>query len=264
MKTIEKHLLLTTAWLLQFIIGYSQFSITPYITNATCSDSANGSINVSVSGGALPYTYSWNPGGQTSAGITGISPGVYSVTITDNNGNDTTVSYVVGPAPITVSDTVMPPFCTNKGYIMLLSVSGGSGGYQFLWNTGSSGNALTNISAGNYNVQITDVKNCLKIFSYVVEETPCFIQPQSFFTPNGDEINDTWFIANAQYFPDAHLIIFDRWGTKVYERKGLYEPWDGKSYLGLPVPDAVYYFFFYQHKDDKQKEAVTGSVTILR
>lgn len=243
---------------------HSQFTITPTVTNATCPDSADGSIGVSVSGGTPPYTYSWNPGGQTSASITGISPSGYSVTITDNDGNDTTAGYVVGPPPISVSDSVSAPICTNNGYIMLLSISGGSGGYQLLWNTGSSNNVITGIGAGNYSVQISDSKNCMKTFTYTVEELKCFIEPQAFFTPNGDDINDTWSIGNAQYFPEAHLIIFDRWGTKIYERKGLYEPWDGKSYLGIPVPDAVYYFFFYQDKDDKQKDAVTGSVTILR
>lgn len=251
-------------WLLWCTVSHSQFTIIPSITNATCPDSTDGSIGVSVSGGTLPYTYVWSPGNQTAATVSGISPGTYSVTITDNDGNDTTLSYVVGPLPVSVSDTVMPPFCTNNGQIILLSVSGGSGGYQFLWNTGNTDHAIVNIGTGTYNVQITDSKNCLKTFSYIVEEIPCFVQPQSFFTPNGDGINDTWFIANAQYFPDARLIVFDRWGTKVYEHKGLYEPWDGKSYLGISVPDAVYYFFFYQDKDDKRKEAITGSVTILR
>jgi gliding motility-associated-like protein len=257
-------LLLIVCYLLPVAYVHSQFTITPSITNATCPDSANGSINISVSGGAPPYTYLWTPNGQTSSSISGIPPNTYSVTITDNSGNDTTVVYVVGPPPITIADVQNPPHCTHNGSIIILSVSGGSGGYQFLWSTGATNNAIINIGAGNYSVQISDSKNCTKTFSYTVKELECFIRPETFFTPNDDGINDTWYIENAQYFPNAHLIIFNRWGTKVYEHKGLYEPWDGKSYLGIPVPDAVYYFFFYQDKDDKQKDAVTGSVTILR
>mgnify|MGYP001600970250 CR=1 FL=1 len=101
-------------------------------------------------------------------------------------------------------------------------------------------------------------------FSYPLTEIECKVYPAQHFTPNGDDFNDTWSIANAQYFNNARLIIFDRWGTKVYEHKGLYEPWNGKSYLGIPVPDAAYYYFFYRDKDNKQKQAQSGSITIVR
>jgi len=179
---------------------FAQLTITPSVTNATCPNSSNGSISVSVSGGTSPYTYQWLPYGQTTPDITGLTTGTYSVIVTDNDGSSSTASYEVGPVP----------------------------------------------------------------FSYPESMTECSVIPASYFTPNGDGYNDTWQIANAQYFDNIHLIVFDRWGTRVHEQKGTYELWDGKSYFGIPVPDAVYYYFFYQDKDDKQKQAKSGSVTILR
>ncbi|HEY4799674.1 MAG TPA: gliding motility-associated C-terminal domain-containing protein, partial [Bacteroidia bacterium] len=109
-----------------------------------------------------------------------------------------------------------------------------------------------------------DANGCTKRYSYVLAQEKCFVEPAKYFTPNDDGINDTWVIVNSQYFNNIHLIVFDRWGTRVFEKRGTYEPWDGKSYLGLPVPDAVYYYFFYQDKEDKQKDAIKGSVTIVR
>lgn len=253
-----------TLYLIPYTL-HSQFIIIPAINNATCSYDSNGSISVSVSGGAIPYTYLWSPGGEASSSVTGLVPGTYEVTITDNAGIDSTVSYAVGPSPV-VNDTagkITLPLCTNNGSI-LLSVSGGTLSYQYAWSNGSPNVGITQLTAGDYSVVVTDGNNCMATFNFFLPEKKCFVNPEPYFTPNGDGINDTWLIANSGYFPDARVIIFNRWGAKVYDRKGTYESWDGKSYLGVPVPDAVYYYFFYQDKEDKQKAAKNGSVTILR
>lgn len=254
--------------LANFVLPYSsfsQFTITPTIVNSTCSYDSSGSISILVSGGAIPYTYLWSPGGETSSAITGLMPGTYAVTITDNSGADSIVSFVVvAPPPIIDSShTVIDPACTNDGRIVLL-VSGGTPGYQYAWSNGSPNVGITELWAGDYSVLVTDANNCTATFNFSLTETECFVTPTKHFTPNDDGINDTWSISNSQYFPDAKIIIFNRWGSRVYEHKGLYESWDGKSYLGVPVPDAVYYYFFYQDKDDKQKAAKSGSVTIIR
>ena len=260
-----KYCLSTCSLLLLSCFLHAQLIITPTITNATCPADSNGSISVSVSGGTTPYIYQWLPDLQTTPTITGLIPGTYSVIVTDNAGIDSTVSYVVGPSPISVvSDDIQNPICTSNGHIAITSVSGGAGGYQYVWNTGSSAQAIASVGAGNYQVTITDANNCTASFSYDLIEGECFVSPELYFTPNTDGINDTWSIANAQYFDNIHLIVFDRWGTRVHEQKGTYEPWDGKSYFGIPVPVAVYYYFFYQDKEDKQKEAISGSVTIMR
>ena len=73
-------------------IAAQTFTIIPVITNATCPDDSNGAASVSVSGGSPPYTYLWNPGGQTTSAITALSPKTYSVTISDNGGNDSIIS----------------------------------------------------------------------------------------------------------------------------------------------------------------------------
>ncbi|MCC6581938.1 MAG: gliding motility-associated C-terminal domain-containing protein [Phycisphaeraceae bacterium] len=257
--SIAACLLLTTSF------SFGQFTISRSITNSTCSYDSSGSISLSVTGGAAPYTFSWSHTAAASASVTGLHPGTYSVTVTDNLGADSSLACLVGPSPM-VNDTtgnIERPFCNDNGSIVL-NVTGGTGSYQYAWSNGTSTVWAVLLGAGDHFVTVTDVNSCTATFKFSLTEIECFISPEPYFTPNGDGHNDTWFIANSQYFEDARVIIFDRWGTKVYDRKGKYESWDGKSYLGVPVPDAVYYYFFYQDKDDKQKASKYGSVTLLR
>lgn len=147
-----------------------------------------------------------------------------------------------------------------------VSVSGENKPYTYQWQeVFQTSPTATGLLTGDYSLLITD---SLGIDSTVVfsvgSELNCEISPEPFFTPNGDGWNDTWSIENAEYFDNIHLVVFDRWGTRVHEQRGTYQSWDGKSYLGIPVPVSVYYYFFYKHKDDKEKEAIHGSVTIMR
>ena len=248
--------------------AYAQFTVAATPTNGTCATDSTGSVTLILSNGTPPYTYKWSPGGQTTSSLPAITSGIYSVTVTDNTGSSSTASCIVGPAPILndSADHFQNPICTNNGYVDLV-VSGGTGAHQYLWNTGSTDDKILDLSAGDYSVVVTDANSCSAAFSFQLIQGKCFVSAQSFFSPNGDDINDTWQIANSQYFPDARVIVFNRWGTKVYEHRGLYEPWDGRSYLGIPVPDAVYYYFIYQDKEETKKEAIEhtrGSVTIIR
>jgi len=60
-------------------------------TIVTCTDGNNGEVSVSVEGGAAPYTYIWNNDATTER-ISGLTPGIYSVTVTDANGCTATTS----------------------------------------------------------------------------------------------------------------------------------------------------------------------------
>lgn len=232
----------------------AQFTITPSLINATCPSSSDGSIVLSVTGGAAPYMYQWSPGGSTTAAITGLTPGPYTVMLRDNAGADSVLAFTIGPSPISDNAQVA---CSIE-----LLPTGGTAPFNFEWNDGSVG-ASHNAGRGSFSVVVRDANNCTASFSYVIG-TECTVEPSGFFTPNGDDFNETWFIANAQYFDDIHLIVFDRWGIKVHEQRGVYQPWDGKSSLGISVPVSVYYYFFYENRKDKQKDAKAGSVTIMR
>jgi gliding motility-associated-like protein len=64
------------------------------------------------------------------------------------------------------------------------------------------------------------------------------------FTPNGDTINDTWFIKNINFYPNASIRVFNRWGNEVYTSRGYNNDWNGETTEGgsglLPVGSYYY------------------------
>ena len=135
--------------------------------------------------------------------------------------------------------------------------------YTYQWSSGGTTPTISNLIAGAYTVTIMDGLANDTSITIAINEIECEMIPEIIFTPNGDGYNDTWFISNYQFYPNAKILVFNRWGQKVHEQKGLYESWDGKDLFGIPVPDASYYFIVQKDKDDK-KSLVKGSVSIIR
>ncbi len=87
-----------------------------------CSSSYAGSATVTPIGGTPPYTYLWNPGGKTTATITGLAPGTYSVTVHDSMGCSAVNSISVSSITISLTVSAFPPIIT-VGDSSYLSVS---------------------------------------------------------------------------------------------------------------------------------------------
>ncbi|WP_341903744.1 gliding motility-associated C-terminal domain-containing protein [Fluviicola taffensis] len=82
------------------------------------------------------------------------------------------------------------------------------------------------------------------------------------FTPNGDGINDEFFLT----FPDAlsmHVQIINRWGNLLAELNGKNETWDGKT-NGNPVSDGVYFYTYEVSFPDKAQLTGQGFLTLIR
>lgn len=157
-------------------------SVSSTPTNATCFNTPNGSIFVTVNGGTLPYTYLWNDN-NTNEDRPAIGNGVYTLTVTDNNGCTATITETITePTDINIDSAVTSVSCNggNDGEV-LLTVSGGNGGpHQFNWSGGRVGNPITNLTAGKYFVTVTNVSGCTKIDSAVVSQpTPLSITENS-------------------------------------------------------------------------------------
>lgn len=135
--------------------------------------------------------------------------------------------------------------------------------YTFIWNFGSEQSSVIGLAPGSYSVSITDSLGNDTTITITVLESQCEISPEIIFTPNNDSYNDTWTIQNIEFYPDNLILIFNRWGQKIYENNGMYEPWDGKDLLNIPVPDNAYYYIIYGDKDDKET-ILKGTVSILR
>ena len=113
-------------------------------------------------GGSPTVTFAWS-NGATTEDLSGLSPGVYSVTITDVAAGCSKVDTftVVGVANFTAAGIVLNESCGATDGAVDLSVAGGSSPYTFLWNNGTITEDLTGVSAGIYNVTITDGTGCI-------------------------------------------------------------------------------------------------------
>lgn len=140
--------------------------ISKITSTPSCKGLSNGSISLSVTGGASGYKYLWS-NQHTTAKIQNLHPGTYSVTVSDNAGCSISDSFVLlEPDTIVgIIDELIDPKCFGaKDGRIKIKVTGGTPDYQFAWSDGSAhtGNSsnISNLSAGFYSVTITDLQDC--------------------------------------------------------------------------------------------------------
>jgi gliding motility-associated-like protein len=144
--------------------------------NVSCFGAANGSATANVSGGHPPYTYLWS-NGATTATISGLAPGIYSVTITTANGCLSTAAVNITEPPTAVAFTSAQSNVTCYGSsngAATVTASGGTGAYSYSWNTSPVQTAATatNLAAGNYSALITDANGCSTTANITIAEPP--------------------------------------------------------------------------------------------
>ncbi len=131
------------------------------ITDENCGDGA-GAIDISVNGGSVPLTFSWDNGANTED-IAGLSAGFYEITITDAVGCQEIESYEVinTTGGLTIDQVnIVDEICSNSNGSIDITVSGGATPYTFSWNTGATTEDLASIAGGTYSVTITDNNGC--------------------------------------------------------------------------------------------------------
>ncbi len=137
-------------------------------TNVSCGGAGDGAINISVTGGTPSYTYSWS-NGATTQNLSGLSGGTYTVSVTDaNNCVGTLTESITEPVTLTVAGTVTNAGCETATGAIALTVTGGTSPYTFLWSNNSTTQNLSNLSAGNYSVTVTDNNSCSQTSTFAV------------------------------------------------------------------------------------------------
>jgi gliding motility-associated-like protein len=83
------------------------------------------------------------------------------------------------------------------------------------------------------------------------------------FSPNGDNVNDTWIIEGIEIYPNCSMKIFDRWGQEVYQTTGYSstKAWDGKMRNRKPT-EGVY--FYILELRDEGKQLFKGTITLIK
>jgi len=96
-----------------------------------------------------------------------------------------------------------------------------------------------------------------------IVEVQQLISAPNTFTPNGDDINDTWVIERIDDFPRAEVIVYNRFGQEVYKSVGYRAAWDVTN-KGTKLPTATYYYYINLNSSEGNPDPYTGSITIVR
>ncbi len=151
------------------------FKLDAYPTVADASCGKDGSIELDVVYGHGALRYAWS-NGATSKNIYNLDPGVYTVTITDANNYDIEVGpFNVGGTFIQLTsfpiEEINPSCFGGTNGLATFTASGGTPGYSYLWDDGTTNQTKINCGAGEHHVTVTDANGCT-IDNFVVLEEP--------------------------------------------------------------------------------------------
>lgn len=181
----------------------------------SCYHAGGGAAIAHVSGGSLPYAYSWS-NFETDSSNLGIFAGNYTLTVTDQAGCTTTSTAVVGGAPpLTKTRQVQNITCNGASTgSIVVTPAGGTQPYNYTWNPANlSGPSQQNLAAGIYSFTVTDTYGC-QLYG-----TDTLSQPATVLAATTSHTNVTCNGAN-----NGTITINVSGGTPPY------------SFLGNPVP----------------------------
>ncbi len=165
------------------LFEFGAIQVDPITKDPTCENSANGEINLTVSGGTGNFQFTWDKTGVTGAHPTNLASGTYTVTVTDDNGCTDVQAYpLIAPANLLVDITIEPTSCFggDDGKITV-SVTGGTPPYDYQWSDGGPNVSFRDdLSAGTYSLTVTDQGGCTEIRDnslIVADPSPIVVTP---------------------------------------------------------------------------------------
>ena len=311
-------------------------------TDETCTGSADGTATIDVTGGTGGYTYSWSPSGGSAATATGLTSGVYTVTVTDDDGCISTLQVTIGAITvITVDAIINNEDCGELNGTINLNVAGGSGNYTYQWSNGATTSSISGLQNGNYSVVVSDTSGCsinqtynvgvngslnvdvdppfttiqvgdsvqinatggvtytwtpetglsctdcpnpiatptntTTYVVYAVDANGCGGQDSiiifvdalcgeifvpTIFSPNFDGTNDMHCVLGG-CIRDFELIIYNRWGERVFVSRDPNNCWDG-YFRGKQVQSGVYVYKLTTTLIDGTQIKDSGNINVVR
>jgi gliding motility-associated-like protein len=240
----------------------------------------NGTVTVDASGGSGHYTYQWNtPMKDTTAVVTNLSNGNYTVTVNDGNCSiqlKVSVSNIPGP---TASFTPNPDvLSTMDGPVTFFNNSTGNfNTWEWYFGDGDTSTTQTPMhsypNAGTYIVSLVvrESNGCKDsvIDTVLVKNVLTLYIPNS-FSPNGDDLNDWFFPKGENIDPSTYEFeIYDRWGNMVFYTNDINGKWNGTmNNKGTAPQDCVIGVYVYRiaarNINDGLLNNYFGSVTLIK
>ena len=248
----------------------------------------NGALQAVMLGGTAPFAYVWSAIRDSSsisstlippAGWNrGLSPGEYSVIVTDAGGCIVVDTATVGlvPPPVASFSTRSKPEEFNDPSVLFNNESESAYSYEWHFGDDQVGNEEDPVhdydSSGVYLVMLIAYNEprygCTDTTFRYVEVDPLFTFyiPNS-FTPDSDDLNDTWGPKGTNYEYESYNVqVYDRWGKMVWQSDNPSNYWDGIDQSSLePVKQGTYiYQFILKQFNTFEPKQITGSITLYR
>ncbi len=185
------------------------------------------------------YIYEWSDG-STNQKLYVTETGIYTVTVTDICGfARDTIEIIINPLPAV---DLGPDTSMYSDSTLILEAN--NPGANYIWSTGETTQTIIVTEQGTYSVTVTDNNGCsntaeIKITVKEPEKPEIIIY--NVFTPNDDNINDTWSIKNIEFYKDSYIEVCNRNGNLVFSAENYQNDWDGK-YNNKELPAATYYY----------------------
>ena len=212
-----------------------------------------------------PYSnisYQWS-NGSNSPTIQVSNIGTYWVSAINSIYNicgdaDTINVRIIPDAVVSLPDMIT--MCSHESYILSASQPNNNI-YQFIWSTGSTEPIyiINTPDAGIYDISVK-VIGCDTVYgstNLIVEN--CEIEIPNIITPNGDGINDLFYITNVEFYPNSEIKIYNRWGKLIYENNNYQGDWDASN-----MSDGTYYYIFKLNYGKGKIKEYSGTISVLK
>ena len=157
------------------------------------------------------------------------------------------------------TESISEPFDTNQ--VIEVSVSGGSGNYEYQLDGGNWQNSAifqNVVGCENHIIKVKDAEGC----SNDPETTFTILDYPKFFTPNGDGYNDLWNIRCLQTQPGI-ISIFNRHGKLLNQFKTNFPGWNG-TYNGKLLPASDYWFIVTYYDENGKEKQFKSHFSLIR
>ena len=186
---------------------------------------------LTISAGIDDVAYSWTTGATTKT-IPIDTPGEYSVTVTDMNNCSSSTSFFIEEIAIPRIGRI-----SSDGPSIRISTSNeGDFEYSLDGSIYQSSPIFDTVEGGAYTIYVRDGLDC-----GVVTQAFIHLIIPTFFTPNGDTVNDRFELDGLAFFTDVSFSIFDRYGALLKSGTKDTASWDG-TFQGKPMPSADYWY----------------------
>ncbi len=220
------------------VTGSGGLTATSVQTNIKCAGSNTGSATANVTGGVLPYTYAWSPGGGTNATTSNLSAGTYTCVITDNNGCISSFIITITQPALLTATYQLDSVCRGDTGSFVHAISGGIKPYTYSWsptNGLSCNNCPSPIFSGTvstcYIVTVTDSNGCTATSHVCMKVNP--MPDVTLIKQSADTVCNT----------SGAILLFGNPNGGTYSGQGVY----GKFFYPDSVPTNQYDLFYYSY-----------------